>query len=171
MHDTPTITLPPRSDGRRPATVDNPGRLLIIGANGSGKTRFSDRMAADLGNQAFCISPIAALYGTAAADESRQGIDTVYAAMRQTSPLLMPEGSPVPPSQLEKLMALLLSEEVANLIRYKVVHASDPDTVMEPTRLDMVIERWKEMFPDNDVLIEGGKLLFSRTADSDARRR
>lgn len=169
MHDTPTITLPPRSDGRRPATVDNPGRLLIIGANGSGKTRFSDRMAADLGNQAFCISPIAALYGTAAADESRQGIDTVYAAMRQTSPLLMPEGSPVPPSQLEKLMALLLSEEVANLIRYKVVHASDPDTVMEPTRLDMVIERWKEMFPDNDVLIEGGKLLFSRTADSDAR--
>lgn len=168
MHDSIKITLPPRSDGRQPATVDTSGRLLIIGANGSGKTRFSDHMAADLGDKAFCISPVAALYGKAA-DDNRQGIDTVYATMRQTAPLLIPEGSPVPPSQLEKLIVLLLNEEVSNLIRYKVTHASAPGTVMEPTRLDMVIERWKEMFPDNDVLIEGGKLLFSRTADSDAR--
>ncbi|MDE6490227.1 MAG: DUF4435 domain-containing protein [Muribaculaceae bacterium] len=169
MHNsTTTITLPPRSDGRQPATVETAGRLLIIGANGSGKTRFSDRMAADLGETAFCISPISALYGSAA-DDNRPGIDSVYAAMRHTSPLIMPEGSPVPPSQLEKLMALLLNEEVANLIRYKVAHASSPDTVMQPTRLDTVIERWKEMFPDNDVLIEGGKILFSRTADCDAR--
>lgn len=58
------ITLPPRLGGA-PLDVDTSDtrQIIIIGANGSGKTRFANRLMADIGPQAFRMSVIKALYG------------------------------------------------------------------------------------------------------------
>ena len=60
------INLPPRVSGE-PLTIDteNSRQIIIIGANGSGKTRFASRLAADMGERSFRISALKALYGVA----------------------------------------------------------------------------------------------------------
>ena len=55
------ITLPPRK-GTQPYAIDSTAlrHIVIIGANGSGKTRFANRLAADLGDKAFRLSALKA---------------------------------------------------------------------------------------------------------------
>nr|WP_302612276.1 ATP-binding protein [uncultured Duncaniella sp.] len=73
------ITLPPRK-GSQPLEIDTSGlhHVVIIGANGSGKTRFANRLAADLGGQAFRLSAIKALYNKDSEDASDNSIDMLY---------------------------------------------------------------------------------------------
>lgn len=65
------LTLPPRLNGEALSvdTSDN-RQIIIIGANGSGKTRFANRLMADLGPKAFKMSAIKAIYGKD--EESRE---------------------------------------------------------------------------------------------------
>ena len=58
------LILPPRI-GAAPLEVDTSEnrQIIIIGANGSGKTRFANRMMQDIGDKAFKMSAIKALYG------------------------------------------------------------------------------------------------------------
>ena len=57
------LTLPPRT-GSQPLEIDTTGmrHIVIIGANGSGKTRFANRLASDLGSRSFRLSALKALY-------------------------------------------------------------------------------------------------------------
>ena len=54
------LTLPSRSGA--PALEINTSRLTVIGANGAGKTRFARALAASLGERAFAMSALRALY-------------------------------------------------------------------------------------------------------------
>ena len=60
------LTLPRRRDGQTPLTITlNPdSSLVIIGANGSGKTRFTDAVVRSLGDKAYRMSALDALYTT-----------------------------------------------------------------------------------------------------------
>ncbi len=61
--DAAMITLPPRREGdplRIPASTR---QLVIIGANGAGKSRFTARLAEDLGERTFTMSALTALFG------------------------------------------------------------------------------------------------------------
>jgi hypothetical protein len=153
------ILLPPRPDGSRLTLDDSARRILIIGANGAGKSRFTRRLLEDLPTQqVFPLSPLKALYG--AVDNAAEGntIDGMYLQAASTSPLM--RGATAPPTQLERLMALLLHDEVMNLIRYKVERTGG-DAELHATRLDRVLELWREVFPENGVLRRGGELLFT----------
>ena len=58
------ITLPKRLNGS-PFTINENKRLVtVVGANGSGKTRFVNQMVAEAGERAFRLSVIDALYPT-----------------------------------------------------------------------------------------------------------
>lgn len=156
------VTLPPRIDGAAPATI-GPGRqTVIVGANGSGKTRFAQRLAADCAVGAeprpvFNVSGLRGLYDTRRTPDS---VDSLYEAA-------VPESRRDPQStQLDRLMALLVHDEMINLFRYKAAHAAGLRSRLEPTRLDRVIELWQEVFPDNRILIESGQMLFTRPEDS-----
>lgn len=157
------ITLPPRTDGT-PAPTIGPGRqTVIVGANGAGKTRFAMSLASDIQSASdprpvFNISGLRALYDTRRTSDS---LDTLY---DETVPAGRGEKAG---TQLERLMALLVHDEMVNLFRYKAAHAAGVRSRLEPTRLDTVIELWQEMFPDNRILIESGQMLFSRPADDD----
>lgn len=158
------IALPPRIDGSQPGTI-GPGRqTVVVGANGAGKTRFVRRLADDIAagsepRPIFNISALKALYDTRRAADS---IDSLFAAS-------MPTAMDSPQStQLDRLMSLLVHDEMVNLFRYKAAHAAGMGARLEPTRLDRVIDLWQEVFPDNRILIESGQILFSRPSDDDS---
>lgn len=153
------ITLLPRT-GRQAETIGSARPIVIIGANGAGKTRFADRLAHDNGPAAYKISALRGLYDRQCVDSSPSSLDALY----EKSVAVKAPAS----NQLERLMALLMHDEVLNLISYKLARAADHGAALPPTRLDSVIKLWQDVFPGNRILIESGKLLFSRGYDEES---
>ncbi|MDE6371160.1 MAG: ATP-binding protein, partial [Duncaniella sp.] len=110
------LTLPPRK-GSSPLEIDTEGlrHIVIIGANGSGKTRFARRLAADLGTQAFNVSALKALYGRDREDTSPVSIDSMYHSAIDGASLLRPDLT----GEFERLIGLMVNEEMLSLIEYK----------------------------------------------------
>ncbi|MBO5455063.1 MAG: DUF4435 domain-containing protein [Muribaculaceae bacterium] len=157
------LTLPPRLGGGTPQvdTSDN-HQLIIIGANGSGKTRFANRLAADLGPKAFRMSALKALYGKEQEDPSENSIDSLYHEVVKNSGIIRDDIK----GEFERMLALLINEEMLNLISYKykrdLEQQGGKNLKLPATRLDKMIRLWQQVFPDNKVLIESGKMLFGR---------
>lgn len=154
------ITLPPRSDDRPAEIIGSARPIVIIGANGAGKTRFTDRLAHDNQQAAYKISALRGLYDRQGLDTSPSSLDSLY---EKNVTVKAPTSN-----QLERLMALLMHDEVLNLISYKLARASDEAAALPPTRLDSVIRLWQDVFPGNRILIESGKLLFTRGYDEES---
>lgn len=153
------IALPPRRQGQPPQLDPQMRRLLIVGANGAGKTRFAARLAADLGPRAYCLSALRALYDRGDPDPSPTGIDALYAARCAPGGLFRADIT----GAFDRLMALLLHEEMLNLIQSKFAAATGSDTrARRPGRLDRTIAVWQEIFPDNRILVEGERMLIER---------
>ena len=167
------MILPPRRSGEPPAHLPpSARRIVIVGANGSGKTRFTRQLLAGLSPEAarFEMSPLRALFGAWQTNAPQGSIDRLYARALEASPLVTAEPQAVAlPTEAERLMALMLQEEMHRLLRSKLAPNPD-DTFAAPSTLDRVLTLWKEFFPGNDVLRHDGGLLFaSRTDVSDAR--
>ena len=156
--------MPPRRNGDPAATLklENPGCFVIIGANGAGKTRFTSAIVASLGDQAFRMSALDALYnrippnGHIPAPLHKRISPSVLAQTGQKE-----TGS----TPLELLLSQLMHDEMLNLIGYKLAIADGRETSLRRTRLDKVITLWQEVFPGNRMLIDSGKILFSRGVD------
>lgn len=134
MHST-DILLPPRIDGTRLEIPAGHGQIIIIGANGAGKSRFADFLLAEQG-------------------EKR--------TLRLTALDAVEQGT-----AFDTLMRRLMHDELLSLIDYKLHCSSDPELRPERTRLDKVIEMWRDIFPDNRILVESGEMLFKRIDDTD----
>lgn len=154
------IPLPPHK-GSRPIEIDTGSlhHLVIIGANGAGKSRFADRLATDLGDSALRLSALKALYGNEPADTSGNSITARYHRAVDGASLLRPDLE----GEFEQLVALLVNEEMLNLIESKF---SGTGGRPGHTRLDYVIEQWEKVFPGNKVLVESGRMLFSQSSDT-----
>jgi len=150
------FTLPPRSGIPAPQFPADARRLIIVGANGAGKTRFAARLAADLGPKAYCLSALRALYDHDVADPSPVSIDSMY-DRECASGLFRPDIH----GAFERLIALLLHEEMIALMQRKFA-ADEPSDPPGPTRLDRTIAVWQELFPDNRILIHSGRMLIER---------
>ncbi|MDE6120278.1 MAG: ATP-binding protein, partial [Muribaculaceae bacterium] len=139
-----TLTLPTRRDGSAPLELDLTGKhsLVIIGANGAGKTRFTASIIESLGPRAFRLCALDALYNRAGE-------------------------RPATATSLETFLQQLMHDEMINLINYKLALADHQQAALSPTRLDRVIELWQEVFPGNRVLIDSGRILFARGMEQD----
>ncbi|MBQ9073557.1 MAG: DUF4435 domain-containing protein [Muribaculaceae bacterium] len=157
------LKLPMRSDGSRLTLPEKNRRIIIIGANGAGKSRFTESLIADNRDRAFRLSALNAIYRKSDADMLPGSIDRLYDEIAEKSPFIRNADI----LQFERLMALMIQDEVLNLISYKVSMSSGENVSFPTSRLDRVIEAWQEVFPDNHVLREGGKLLFSRNINED----
>lgn len=137
--------------------------MLIVGANGAGKTRFTAATAQRLGDRAYPLSALDGLFDRHADINSlpeaikRIFSPSVAATCSQSSTLL------------ELLLAQLMNDEMLNLISYKLALADGRQSALKPTFLDKVIELWQDIFPGNRVLIDSGKILFSRGIDGTGR--
>ena len=159
-----TIDLPPgRTNGTASVlNLKDKRRVLIVGANGAGKTRFTNALAASLGDKAFTLNALRAIF------DRHSSSDTLPAALKKRlSPVVIQNtgraGSPA--TTLEFLLAQLMHDEMVNLIGYKLALADKREAILKPTRLDSVISLWQDVFPGNRVLIDSGKILFSRGID------
>ena len=158
------LTLPRRRDGKKPPMLDvEPHQsILIVGANGAGKTRFTRATAQAIGKLAYPMSALDALY-----HRYGQNNQLPDALRRRLSPAVVAtaERSDTPPTILDLLMAQLMNDEMINLIGYKLAIADHRNATLRRTRLDNVIELWQDIFPGNRVLIDSGKMLFARGVD------
>lgn len=151
------ILLPPRSGSAALPFPADTRRLIIVGANGAGKTRFAARLAADLGERAYCLSALRALYDRDHADPSPVSIDSLY--VRECGTGLFRADIR---GAFERLIALLMHEEMLALMKRKFGQSGTGDV---KTRLDRTIAVWQELFPDNRILVENGRMLIeSRNA-------
>lgn len=160
-----TLNLPPRHDGTREAVNASHRRVIIIGANGSGKTRFTERLLGELSGRSFRLSALNALYKTRDYDPLPGSIDSLYSEAATRSALMRDDL----PTQFERLMTLLVVDEMLDLLACKMSGQPMQGAVAaKEGRLDKVINAWQEMFPGNNVLYESGKMLFSRMSSGDA---
>ncbi len=158
-----SISLPAHSHGTPMQLDDNARQILIVGANGAGKTRFAIEMARQAGDKAFCLSALHALFDRDNTGYEFPSIDTIYRRAVEDGGIPYDGGNRS--TQLEKLIALLMRDEMTNLLNYKLRLTSDPHAKLHSTPLDTVIGLWQEIFPDNKVLVENGRLQFSRKFD------
>lgn len=157
------ITLPPLHDSEGLRLKSDARALVVIGANGAGKSRFTSWMINSRRDTSIKISPLKALYMTHERDTLPGSTDVLYEKAVEESRLLRDDA----PTQLDRMLALLLHEEVLSLISYKIKAMSGEKAKLQPTVLDRLVELWEELFPNNRVLIEGGKMLFSTGTDPD----
>lgn len=157
------LTLPRHRDNR-PADILHLADchcFVIIGANGAGKTRFTSAIIESLGPKAFRLSALDALYGRVSSP------DAIPAALRDRLAPQVLGNLDKSPALLELLLQQLMHDEMVNLISYKLALADKREAKLKRTRLDRVIELWQEVFPDNRMLIDSGKILFARGTDVD----
>lgn len=157
-----SLMLPPRPDGTSERIPDSVRQIVIVGANGAGKTRFAKALAESLGENAYKLSALNALMDRDYFDNTPSSVDSQWAAAVHGDRL-----TPGSNLQLDRVMALLLHDEMLNLIGYKLQHTANPDVKLRSTRLDKVIGVWQELFPNNKILIQSGKFLFTRGEEAD----
>lgn len=162
------ILLPPDLSGNRRPLPERGQSVTIIGANGAGKTRFTAYLAESLGDKAFKLSALKAIYASGEPKDEPGTVDSLFVKARQSPAFLTNTAA----TTFDRLVALLLNEEIAALVEYKVaqmeVSAGRLEAAMAPTtKLDEVISRWQEIFPSNQVLRQGGRLLFARDGQDD----
>ncbi len=159
------VVLPPRVDGAAEQLPADARQVLIIGANGAGKSRFTMRLAEQAEAPVFRLSPLRALYGAFRNDAPADSIDGLYASAMARWPLTGPADA-APATEAERLLALMMAEEVQALLAYKVEGRRGD---LPLTKIDRVLALWREIFPENEVLRADGALLFTSVDDGSAR--
>ena len=157
------LMLPPQSDGRRQAIDEEARQVVVVGANGAGKTRFTSYMIEESGEKAYSLSALAATFERTRRGHDGHLIDKLFNDAVSNG---MPRDEDS--SLFDRTLGLIMHDEMINLIGYKLHLRENPDAELRPTRLDTVIDLWEEVFPGSRVLIESGRLLFARDSDSDA---
>ncbi len=156
------LSLPALKDGRFDV-IDSGGHpVVIIGANGAGKSRFTAQLISSLGDKAFSLSALHGLYVSDADAVKHSSVGKICKAGADYG-----LGRTDNPNELDLLLSQLMHDEMLNLISYKLDKAEGRHAELRRTRLDRVVELWQEIFPGNRILVESGNVLFSRTNADD----
>lgn len=156
------LLLPPHKDGTRDKVSTVGKSVVIIGANGAGKTRFTDWLISEIPDGAYRISALNALYIKHDVDSLPGSIDNLYAEAISKAAFLRDDIV----SQFDRMMVIMIYYEMLNLINHKVARVNDGNSVLSESLLDRMISAWLEIFPDNKVKRARGEVLFARKDDS-----
>lgn len=157
------MRLPSRTDGTEAPKLPSECRhLIVVGANGSGKSRFATAVADTLGKRAFRTSALTALYG-GVDDPAPNSIDGMYRVLIGRSPILRDDLH----GQFDRLVALLLDEETRRMFAAKYGMGKAQGG---PTPLERLATAWEDIFPGNKVLLAGGQMMFTTGAGVDTFR-
>lgn len=160
------ITLPRRTSGDESPQLNGRRQITVVGANGSGKTRFINRMIADLGDRAFSISALNALYPVK--DDTAASCGSVRSHYLQTLRTVQ-FVTPTAETEFEMLIFLLLNDEMNEMFDYKVSCIANGHAALPKTKIDAVVKLWKDVFPNSGILRGGkDKIRFTNDAGDDA---
>ena len=152
------IRLPKRMDGHQPEVLIESKQITIIGTNGAGKSRFCSALVEELGEKAYRISALKALFPSPASAKPLPGsIDDLFNRMNAANPQV----KNVAETEFDKLFYVMLSDEFRELMNFKAHKLMDEQMEFPRTKLDITVKKWQEVFPKNKVLRENGKLMFT----------
>ncbi len=160
------LKLPKKTNSDKSVVIANARQVTIIGANGSGKSRFTQQLIKECGNKAFVVSALRAIYD---ADNATHlpvlegSITSIFNSINASNPQV----KNLARTEFDQLTYVMLIEEFHELMNYKTHLLMDDSIDFPKTKLDKVVKRWQEVFPRNKVLRENGKLLFSTQGQSD----
>ena len=151
------ITLPKRIDGQPATVLTGKQQITVVGANGAGKTRFINRMVQDLGDTAFQVSALNALFTIKDNAIKANSISAIYNNAVQNAQFV----KPIAETEFEMLLYLLLNDEITDLFAYKLqMLNSDKKLEMPRTKIDTVARLWQDIFPKNEILRGNGQIKF-----------
>ena len=157
------IILPNKINGGKPDVINDARRVTVIGANGAGKTRFSARLIEMFPRRAYKLSALRAIFPTTSVNRLEGSIDMLYNEKSSMTHIFKGAAE----SEFERLIFLLMQEEFIDMLTYKAALKINGKAEMPRTRLDDVLRRWMEVFPQNRVQRLDGKLLFSNESDDE----
>lgn len=155
----------PSSIGKNAAPdLSGARQITLIGANGSGKTRFMEEMTELNGDRAFCLSALAAAFPEREESTRPGSIDDLYrkAITRQT--YMRTDAV----SELDKLTYMIFADELESLLDIKEKMAAGNRNIrFQPTKLDIIRRLWEKIFPGNRIRRHHGSLMFTTTSGDD----
>lgn len=156
------IPLPKRADGQPAITLSGSRQITLVGANGSGKTRFMNDIIDRLSGKSFVLSVLTAFAPQRQPSQIEGSIDKLFEAahrFKETSALMSP---------LEKVIEMVLRDEFKQLIEAKTQYLLGGGEFSLPqSKLDKLIRVWQKIFPNNQIFSKAGKLLFQTSSGSD----
>ena len=159
------IRLPKRMDGHQPDVLIESKQITIIGTNGAGKSRLCSALVEELGDKAYRISALKALFPSPSSTKPLPGsIDDLFNRMNEANPQIKNNAE----TEFDKLFYVMLSDEFRELMNFKAHKLMDEHMEFPKTKLDITVKKWQEVFPKNKVLRENGKLMFSTEGQDDA---
>ena len=159
------IQLPLRIDGHAGSKLLETRQITIIGANGSGKSRFCDAMLKACGDKAYRLSALRALVPIRERDEKPMtgSIDEMFNRMNDANPQVTNTAD----TEFDRLSYIMLMDEFHELMNYKTRLLMGEKPPFPKTKLDTTVRKWQQVFPKNKVLRENGKLLFATEGHND----
>lgn len=158
------MKLPASISGKENPSVGNARRVVLIGANGAGKTRFMDEMAYLCEGKAYMLSALSASFPEREESTMPGSIDELYReAIRQQTYMRSDAVS-----ELDKLIYMVFADELEYLLSLKEKGFGQGKRVkLRTTRLDRIRELWERLFPGNRITRHKGKLMFATQSGQD----
>lgn len=158
------LLLPKRIDGKQSTILRDTRQITIIGANGSGKSRFCNQIIKECADKAYRISALKALFPIQSTEKPLPGsIDAMFNHINETSHQVKNSAD----TEFDKLAYIMLIDEFRELMNYKAHQLMGEQMEFPKTRLDQVVRKWQSVFPKNKVLRENGKLMFTTEGHDD----
>lgn len=157
------VPLPPSINQNTPAMPDS-RQLVIIGANGAGKSLFMDELMELCGERAFSMNALSAFYAEREESTRPGSIDAQYRRAVTRRKYMRTDAV----SKLDKLIYMLFADELDSLLESKSRAAeSKKKPHFEITGIDRIRRAWRKLFPGSDISRANGQLLFTTYAGAD----
>lgn len=157
------LILPYKLDSSLPTILDT-RLLVVIGANGAGKSSFGRDLLERYADQAQKISGMHGLFINNEDSTETEGNELSRLQSMITERLFMPRLS-----EYEKLILRLQSEEFEAAVNYKEECKINQDTLPPLTKIDRIQAIWEKMFPHNRLVRKSGFIeLVSTSRDGDS---
>ncbi|MDO4512205.1 MAG: DUF4435 domain-containing protein [Bacteroidales bacterium] len=157
------LLLPKKTGCAEQVVLGDARQVTVIGANGSGKTRFCNQIMALCPGKAFRLCAMRALFPETRTEVMPGSIADIFNRINDANPMLKSMAN----TEFDKLVHIMLTEEFYDLMRYKTHLLLNEEQPVPKTKLDVTVKMWQEVFPKNKVLRENGKLVFSNDASPD----
>lgn len=145
------LILPANRKASAPVTLDTEV-LVVIGANGSGKSSFGRDLYQRYTGKSVWISGMHALFlSSEENDLPAEGNELARLQSMITERLFVPRLS-----EYEKLILHLQTEEFEAAVQYKEDCKSNPDLRPPVTKIDRIQVIWEKMFPHNRLIRKSG---------------
>lgn len=158
------LKLPAKIGQENPPSLPDTRQITLVGGNGAGKSRFMMELQRLCGDRAFFLSALRAGFPQLEVCTSPNSIDARYREAVISQPYMRTDAV----SEIDKLTYMLFIDEFEYLLDVKNRQLATGEKIqIKPTGLDRLKILWERLFPNNKVVRQGGKLMFSTGAGAD----